>query len=82
MYLHPTAFYGVMFASNKEAAFSNFRLWQSLGFVIVLAFSSQLCTRSKLDMLMIALISGVIGFLAIEFPMINSIIPTAKPFVE
>ena len=26
--------YGVLFESNQEAAFTNFRLWESLGFAI------------------------------------------------
>ena len=29
-----SALYGVIFKSNAEAAFSNYRLWESLGFLI------------------------------------------------
>jgi hypothetical protein len=33
------ALYGVLFAKNEEAAFSNYRLWESLGFLF--AFLTQ-----------------------------------------
>ena len=33
------ALYGVLFANEEEAAFSNYRLWESLGFII--AFITQ-----------------------------------------
>lgn len=29
-----SALYGVIFKSNEEAAFSNYRLWESMGFLI------------------------------------------------
>ena len=32
--------YGTLFRRNKEAAFSNYRLWESLGFVIAYAYST------------------------------------------
>ena len=34
-----TSLYGVLFAKNEEAAFSNYRLWESLGFLF--AFLTQ-----------------------------------------
>ena len=33
------ALYGVLFASKEEAAFSNYRLWESIGFIV--AFVTQ-----------------------------------------
>ncbi|XP_046853528.1 protein unc-93 homolog A-like isoform X2 [Xenia sp. Carnegie-2017] len=39
------AFYGVLFHDKQEAAFSNYRLWESLGFVISFALSSAICVR-------------------------------------
>ena len=39
------ALYGVLFYSQEEAAFSNYRLWESLGFVI--SFATQVRTSEK-----------------------------------
>ena len=36
------ALYGVLFASQEEAAFSNYRLWESIGFLI--AFVTNVST--------------------------------------
>jgi len=49
--------YGTLFRRNKEAAFSNYRLWESLGFVLAYAYSTALCARMKLYSVM-----GVLGF--------------------
>ncbi|RNA27739.1 UNC93 [Brachionus plicatilis] len=38
--------YGVLFKSNQEAAFSNFRLWESVGFAVSYAYSNYLCMFS------------------------------------
>jgi hypothetical protein len=39
------ALYGVLFAKNEEAAFSNYRLWESLGFLFAfLTQVSQFCS--------------------------------------
>lgn len=63
----PTAFYGVIFPAEEEAAFSNYRLWESLGFAIAFAYSKGLCANAKLYVLLGVLISGMIGYLIIEF---------------
>ena len=39
------ALYGNLFPSKEEAAFSNYRLWESLGFVI--SFATQVRTSEK-----------------------------------
>ena len=59
--------YGVLFKSNKEAAFSNFRLWESLGFAISYAYSNTYCLSVKLNLLLVYLTIGMIGYLIIEF---------------
>ena len=59
--------YGVLFEANQEAAFSNFRLWESLGFAISYAYSSYLCTSTKLHLLVVYLSVGIVGYVAIEF---------------
>jgi len=62
------AFYGVLFGIKKEASagFSNYRLWQALGWVIPLAYSTFLCVRIKLFILMGILTIGMMGYLTIE----------------
>ena len=61
-----TALYGVVFADDKEAAFSNYRLWQSIGSAVALAYANFLCVRTKLFVLMGVLSFAVIGYLAVE----------------
>lgn len=61
-----TAFYGVMFSDAKEAAFSNLRLWQSIGFAIAFAYSPFLCMSVKLYICMANVLLGMACYLAIE----------------
>lgn len=61
-----SAIYGVLFAADKEAAFSNLRLWQSIGFAVPLAYGSFLCVTTKLYILECLLIFGIIGYLIVE----------------
>lgn len=56
----------MLFRRNKEAAFSNYRLWESAGFVIAYAYSTTLCARMKLYVLVGNLILGVIGYIIVE----------------
>lgn len=58
--------YGTLFRRNKEAAFSNFRLWESAGFVIAYASSTTLCARMKLYVLFGNLTIGVICYIVVE----------------
>ncbi len=60
------AFYGVLFPQDEEPAFSNYRLWESLGFIIAYAFSNLLCVDVKLYILLGVIIAGMAGYLAIE----------------
>nr|XP_055100247.1 protein unc-93 homolog A isoform X2 [Symphalangus syndactylus] len=46
------ALYGVLFEKSKEAAFANYRLWEALGFVIAFGYSTFLCVRIKLYILL------------------------------
>ena len=39
------AFYGVLFADHEEAAFSNYRLWESLGFILAYVMNNVVCVR-------------------------------------
>jgi len=65
--LFSIAFYGFIFKGQEEAGFSNYRLWESLGFTIAFAYSSALCTDAKLYVLLGILFCGMLGYLIIEF---------------
>ena len=67
MMFHFSALYGAIFSSESEAAFSNYRMWESFGFIIAFAYSNFLCTRVKLIILMNVLIVGMAGYLTVEF---------------
>lgn len=58
--------YGLLFRRNKEAAFSNYRLWESAGFVIAYAYATSLCARPKLYILLSVLIVGCLGYVIVE----------------
>jgi len=55
------AFYGILFPNHLIAAYSNFRLWESTGSVIGYVISSQLCTSTKLLILMGVMCVGCVG---------------------
>ncbi|RZF47982.1 hypothetical protein LSTR_LSTR002048 [Laodelphax striatellus] len=59
--------YGTLFRRNKEAAFSNYRLWESAGFVVAYAYSTHLCARMKLYVMFVVLVIGMIGYCIVEF---------------
>ena len=59
--------YGVFFHDNQEPAFSNYRLWESLGFVIAFAYANFLCIKVKLVILLAVLIISLIGYFAAEY---------------
>ncbi|XP_014215166.1 UNC93-like protein [Copidosoma floridanum] len=58
--------YGTLFRRNKEAAFSNYRLWESAGFVVAYAYSTHLCARMKLYVMLNVLLIGTIGYVIVE----------------
>ena len=62
-----SALYGSIFADESEAAFSNYRLWESLGFIIAFAYSFELCTSVKLYVITSVLVVGWIGFAVVEY---------------
>ncbi|XP_059470338.1 UNC93-like protein [Neocloeon triangulifer] len=61
------ALYGNLFQNNEEAAFSNYRLWESLGFAVAYAYSTFLCTDAKMWVLVGVLILGMAGYYGVEF---------------
>ena len=60
------SFYGIIFPAEEEAAFSNYRLWESLGLAIVFSYSTAFCTDIKLYIMMTLLVLGMIGYFSIE----------------
>ncbi|XP_037541576.1 protein unc-93 homolog A [Nematolebias whitei] len=61
------ALYGVLFPKNKEAAFANYRMWESLGFVIAFAYSTFLCLEYKIYILLAVLVLTVITYPIVEY---------------
>ncbi|XP_012709528.1 protein unc-93 homolog A [Fundulus heteroclitus] len=61
------ALYGVLFPRDKEAAFANYRMWESLGFVIAFAYSTFLCLEYKLYILLAVLVLTMITYPIVEF---------------
>ena len=61
-----TALYGVLFESDEEAAFSNYRLWESLGFIFAYILQTQVCIEAKLWVVLAVLVTGLAGYMAIE----------------
>ncbi|XP_069463950.1 protein unc-93 homolog A-like isoform X2 [Ambystoma mexicanum] len=62
------ALYGVLFDEHKEAgAFANYHLWESLGFVISLVFSSFLCVYFQLYIVLTVLVLNVSFYGIVEY---------------
>ncbi len=58
-----------MFAEKSEAAFSNYRMWESIGFILAFGYSASLCTESKLiivTMVTCCLLLGMCGYFIVE----------------
>ena len=62
-----SALYGCLFGDECTAAFSNYRLWESIGFTIAFAYSNYLCTEVKLAILKTVMGLGMIGYFVIEW---------------
>ncbi|XP_014661790.1 PREDICTED: protein unc-93 homolog A-like [Priapulus caudatus] len=60
------AFYGVTFPDSTAAAFSNYRLWESLGFLMTFAYGNFLCVSVKLYVVLAFLLTGMAGYGAVE----------------
>ncbi|KAG4077935.1 hypothetical protein HA402_013435 [Bradysia odoriphaga] len=61
------ALYGVLFPQDEEPSFSNYRLWESLGFILAYIFSNVLCVNVKLYILLGVILAGMAGYFAVEF---------------
>ncbi|ESO90997.1 hypothetical protein LOTGIDRAFT_163509 [Lottia gigantea] len=61
------ALYGFLFTENTEAAFANYRLWESCGFIFAFAYNDYIATYIKLYVCMGVLSVGMMGYTAVEF---------------
>ncbi|MEE6475338.1 hypothetical protein FKM82_010717 [Ascaphus truei] len=61
------ALYGVLFDDHKEAAFANYRLWESLGFVIAYGYSTFICVSVKLYILLSVLVVSMVLYECVEY---------------
>jgi hypothetical protein len=61
------SFYGTLFADEKEAAFSNYRLWESTGFVVFYIITPYIRLRLSLIILIISLTLGMMGYGTTEY---------------
>ncbi|NXI52833.1 UN93A protein, partial [Chloroceryle aenea] len=59
--------YGILFEKHKEAAFANYRLWESLGFVIAFGYSTKLQVYIKLYILLSVLLLSMVTYGAVEY---------------
>lgn len=62
-----TALYGVLFPQDKEAAFANNRMWDSLAFVIAFAYSTFICLEIKLYVMLAVLLLAMVTYPVVEF---------------
>jgi len=61
------ALYGCLFANDEEAAFSNYRLWESMGFIFAFATNSAgMCVFPKIITTIVFLGLGMLGYLILE----------------
>jgi predicted transporter len=57
----------MLFPGNEEAAYSNYRMWRSVGFILAYAYSSYFCTTTKIYILLALLLIGMGGYIIIEW---------------
>lgn len=61
IYTYVVAYYGILFRGQEEAAFSNFRLFESCGSVITYTLSPMLCASTKIEAVFALMIVGIVG---------------------
>ncbi|XP_071491048.1 protein unc-93 homolog A-like [Diadema antillarum] len=58
--------YGILFPEMQEPAYSNYRLWESVGFTVAFAYSNFLCVWVKLVILACVLVVSMLGYALVE----------------
>lgn len=67
MDIHVSALYSSLFSETAEAAFSNYKLWESTGFIISFLYSNYICVSYKIIILLSSLTLGMLGYMLVEF---------------
>jgi hypothetical protein len=62
---------GKLFPGNEEVAYSNYRVWCSMGFISAYAYSPYLCSSTKIYILLALLFIGIGGCVVIEWDEMN-----------
>jgi len=61
------ALYGCLFANDEEAAFSNYRLWESMGFLFAfITNATGVCVFPKIITTIVFLVLGMAGYIIVE----------------
>ncbi|CAG9786874.1 unnamed protein product [Diatraea saccharalis] len=60
------AYYGILFPGREEAAFANFRLWESVGYIIAYVISPYLRTSQKTYFMLAMMLVGVLFYFIVE----------------
>ncbi|KAM8809246.1 protein unc-93 homolog A [Eudromia elegans] len=80
--------YGVLFEKSKEAAFANYRLWESVGFVIAFGYSTFLKVYVKLYIVLSVLVVSMVMYGVVEYieakssPRVSTASTTGKEKLE
>ncbi|XP_048478604.1 UNC93-like protein [Plutella xylostella] len=61
------AYYGVLFPGRQEAAFANFRLWESVGYIIAYLISPHFRTSTKTYILFVLMFIGTFCYFIVEY---------------
>ncbi|XP_075977894.1 UNC93-like protein isoform X2 [Anticarsia gemmatalis] len=62
-----TGYYGTLFAGKEEAAFSSYRLFEAVGYIIAYSISPYLRTMYKVHLLIAMMLVGVCGYFTVEY---------------
>ncbi|XP_069113521.1 protein unc-93 homolog A-like isoform X2 [Argopecten irradians] len=60
------ALYGTLFTKKPEAAFANYKLLESFGFIVAFSYSNYLYTSTKLYIALGCLVSGMVLYTIVE----------------
>nr|CAD7601872.1 unnamed protein product [Timema genevievae] len=60
------ALVGTLFPTREEVAYSNYRLFEALGFSVAYAYSPYICVKPELYFLTGVLTVGMLGYIAVE----------------
>ncbi|KAL0882970.1 hypothetical protein ABMA27_016462 [Loxostege sticticalis] len=61
------SYYGILFPGREEAAFANFRLWESVGYIIAYVISPYARTSQKTYLMFAMMLVGVAMYFTVEY---------------